>query len=372
MANTDSRFAGSPTDAGRDISSLTFRVEAFAPGHLPLVARFSERYWSRPHTESYYRWRYLDSLPFSAMFVAVTETECLGLVCALRKRYLIAGEPTPCLEIFDWHSLPGLKGSGVGVRVMRALMREGPRLIGMGGTPDVLKALPAMGWQTIGQAVTFELPMTGETLEAGLSERMRFQIPGARLILNAATAVWFQPKARMFDGRAIQIAQVGDEVQELYAGQTGYDVVQVPEAAQLRWTTAGHPGTGGYRFWYFSVGGKLRGWALTRVYETTQGREAAILEVFAPAPDVQLYAWMVSEAAAGLSGVRPRVIRSRATCPILQAAFRANRFRIGSAIPVHTWPKMPDSDRRLHFTLNHSDAPFRPYPESGAATDFLI
>jgi hypothetical protein len=108
------------------------------------------------------------------------------------------------------------------------------------------------------------------------------------------------------------------------------------------------------------------------VYETEEGREAAIVEVFAVAPDVPLYAWMVSEAAADLAGSRPRVIRARATCAILQAAYRANRFRPGSQVPVHTFPKMLEKDRRLHLTLNHSDAPFRPYPVPGAATGFLI
>lgn len=357
-------------DARRDVSSLTFRVESFAEQHLPLVARFSERYWSRPRTESFYRWRYLESLPFSTMFVANTEDECLGLVCALRKRYLVAATTTPCLEIFDWHSLPGLKGSGVGIRVLRAMMRSGTRLMGVGGTDDVLKALPAMGWQTVGQAVTFELPMTGESLETGLRTRVPFRIPGDRLALKALVT-WFRPRLKRFGGRAVQIAQLGDEVHGLYTGDTGYDFLQVPDLELLRWMTAGYPGTGGYRFWYFTVDGRLRGWALTRVYETEEGLEAAIVDAFAPSPDVSLYAWMISEVAVGLAATRPRVIRARATCPILQKAFLANRFREGSAAPVHTFPKARAPIGRLHITLNHSDAPFRPYPTPAAATGFL-
>lgn len=360
------------TEAARDLSSLQFRVEGFAASHLPLVAAFSRRYWTRPQTESFFNWRYLDALPLGAMFVAVTDDECLGQICSLRKQYLIEGEQVPCLEIFDWHSLPGLKGSGVGVRVMRALMREGVRLMGVGGTPDVLRALPAMGWQTIGQALTFELPLVGEVLLPGLRERAAYRIPGERLALNAATALWFRPKVRAFDGRAVQVAQIGVEVQDLYRGDTGYDVLQVPNEAMLKWTTAGHPGTGAYRIWYFTVQGRLRGWALTRLYETEEGREAAIIEIFAPLADVALYAWMVSEVATSLAADRPRIIRARATCPVLQGALSANRFRVGLPVPVHTWPKLAPAERRLHITLNHSDAPFRPYPTAQTATGFLV
>jgi len=354
------------------VSDLDFRVERFSERHLPLVARFSEQHWGRPRTHAYYQWRYLESLPFSNTFVAVADHECLGLVCALRKNYLIGGQSTSVLEFFDWHSLPHLKGSGVGIRVVRALMREGMRLVGVGGTADVHKALPAMGFQTIGQAVTFELPLKGEFLQTGLRRRLPIHVPGERFVLNAATGLWFRPRRRSFVGQSVPVAQIGPEVQELYGYETDYDVLQVPDAALLRWATTGYSGAGGYRFWYFTVDSQLRGWALTRLYETARGREGAILDVFAATPDVELYAWMVSEVATSLAGEGPRVIRARATCPMLQRALSVNRFRQGAAVPVYTFPAMPPGELRLHITLNHTDAPFRPYPATGSAAEFFI
>lgn len=77
----------SPPEVRRDLSALQFRVEPFTETHLPLVAAFSEEYWSRPRTPSYYRWRYLESQPFSRMFLALTDAECLGMVFAFRKPY---------------------------------------------------------------------------------------------------------------------------------------------------------------------------------------------------------------------------------------------------------------------------------------------
>jgi hypothetical protein len=372
MANIDSPSVRSPANLGRDVSNLQFRVELFAEHHLPLVAAFSERYWSRPRTEEFYRWRYLESLPFSKLYLALTSDECLGMVSALRKPYLLAGQRVTCLEIFDWHSLPGLRGSGVGIRVMRAMMREGERLIGLGGTADVLKALPAMGWQTIDSAVPFELPMSGGYLDDAQRQRVRFRIPGQQLALNAAVATWFHPRRRDVQGDAILTGTLGNEVQQLYSGDTGYDFVQVPDRGVLHWVTSSYPGTGGFAFWYFTVGNSVRGWVVTRVYEAEGGTEAAIVDVFAPVPDLRLYTWMVSEATTSLVSARPRVIRARATCPILKAALRRNRFRPGTPVPVFTWPKMPSPAVRAHMTLNHCDACLRPYPTPELPTRFLI
>jgi hypothetical protein len=370
------REVGAPEPAqdsanGRDLAQLQIRVDLLESRHVPLVAAFGERYWTRPRTESFYRWRYVDAAPFSRSYVAVTDDECFGQICSLRKAYLIDGQRVPCYEIFDWHSLPGFKGSGVGIRVMRALMREGVRLLGIAGTADVLRALPAMGWQTFGELQTFELPLAGDFLTAGLRERIRFRVPGEQLALKAATATWFKPRVRRFDGRAIQVAHLGPEVNSLYEGNTGYDFLQIPDEGLMRWMTAGFAGCGAYRYWYFTVKDQLRGWAVTRLHEMEEGCEASIIEIFAPNPDVALYEWMISELSARLAADRPRVIRARTTCPILAAALRANRYRSGFPVPVHTWPKLPDASRRLHFTMNHTDTPFRPYPVPAAATGFL-
>jgi len=374
MATTGSPFEAPPTERYLGLQAAEIRVEPFAAHHLPLVAAFSERYWSRPRTEAFYRWRYLDSQPFSRMFLALTDAECLGMVFGLRKPYLIGGERTSCLEVFDWHCLPGLKGSGVGIRVMRAMMRVGERVISIGGTEDVLKTLPALGWQRIGGARMYELPLSADFLESGLRRRLPVRVPGERILLHAAAVTWFRPRRRTRRplGRIVSVPVIDLEAQPLYQGETGYDVLQLPDAQLQRWTSSGCAGTGHFGFFHFASEGRLRGWAMTRVHDTPQGREAAILDVFAPEPDVALYTWMVSEAAFSLARARPHVIRARASCPILQAALCANRFRPDEAeTPVYTWPKTLRNDLRLHITLNHSDGPLRPYPLPGDATGLL-
>lgn len=352
----------------RDNPAPDFRVETFTPAHLPLVAEFSKKYWSRPQTASFYRWRYVDSQPYSKMILALTDEECLGMVFGLRKTYVIAGQRTSCLEVFDWHRLPGLKGVGVGSRVMRAMMDGDERLLLIGGTASAHSALDALGWQKIGWARAFELPMSGEFLVAGLRARLTTRIPGDRLLLDAIVGSWFKPRRRAVQGEVVPISNLDGEVQSLYYGETGYDFLQVPDASLMRWVTGATPGNGTYGLLRFNVGSSLLGWAMTRVYGTKDGREASILDVFAAAPTVASYTWIVSEAASLLARARPRVIRARASCPMLQEALCANRFRQRADAPVYTWSSrtMPQH-LRLHVTLNHSDEPLRPYlsPQTG-------
>ncbi len=351
---------------------MDIQVVPFAPEHIDMVAQFSQRYWSRPRTESFYKWRYLDPASFSRMFLAIRGRECVGMLFALRKRYLISGREVPCLEVFDWHSLPELKGTGVGIRLMRAMMRQPERLIAIGGTADVLSTLPAMGWQRIGVARRFELPLSGEFLAAGLQRRTGVPAWASRFVLDAFARTWFAPRirARPGTGSVLAVSAEDSKLESLYRVDSGYDVLQVPEPNILGWLGGSSDFNGSIEYLFFAVRGVLRGWAVTRLYDTAQGREGAILDVFAPQPDRGLYSWMVAEAGRSLAGKAPRMIRARATCPVLMAALRANRYReTETDVPVHSWPTGLTETSRLHLTLNHSDEPLRPYLRGPAPHD---
>jgi hypothetical protein len=347
----------------------------FSPGLLPAVQDFCERYWSRPRTEAYYDWRYLRAQPFSRMFLALRDGECLGMLYALRKPYRIGGSVTTCLEIFDWHSLPGQRGTGVGIRLMRAMMKQGESVLATGGTPEVLAMLPLMGWETIGAATRYQLPVSGDALASALQRRAPVPTPLARLAAHGvAEAGFFAPRRRMIppDGRVERTGTFPEQVLELYRGDTGYGVVQVPDPDVLRWVTAS-AWSGKYEFLTFTVAGQLRGWAMTRLHQREQGLEGDIVELFAPRPDVAIYTWMLSEAAVSLLALKPRRLRARASCPILQAALEANRFRpVAAESPIHAFPRgVVGLDRALHVTLNHSDGPICPYetePQGAADT----
>lgn len=348
-------------------------IVPFEAGLLPPLRAFSESYWSRPRTEAYYAWRYLDPLPFSRMFLAMRGEECVGTLFALRKTWRVRGDLVPCLEVFDWHSLAEVRGSGAGIRLMRAMMKQPERIFSVGGTADVHSTLPLMGWQATGSALAYELPLSAGLLADRLSRARRVPRALALAAFAPLAGPLFGPRRLPAPGRgAVTVsAALPPGVEALYEGDTGYGLVQQPDPAVLRWLAASR-WSGRWSFHAFTLDGRLRGWAMTRLYAGKTGLQGSLVEVFAPRPDPALYAWMVSEACLSLAAERPSRILARASCPVLQAALARNRFRkAGVDAPLHTWPKFGvDAPANAHFTYLHSDAPIQPFDsESQAAAE---
>jgi hypothetical protein len=154
----------------------------------------------------------------------------------------------------------------------------------------------------------------------------------------------------------------GDEIRHLYREKTDYGFAREPEPGVLEWMMDS-TWSGRFSPLTMVLEGRLRGWAMTRTRATERGFEVSIVEVFAPRPDLALYAWMVSAAATLLMAGRPVRIDVRASCPWLQSALLANRFRAMALIsPVHVWPEGAwDRAALLSIPLNHSDPPLLPY-----------
>jgi hypothetical protein len=351
-----------PTMAATEPERRT-TVVPFTAELLPRVRAFSEHYWSRPRSDDYYEWRYLRPLPFSRMFVAMREDECVGTLFALRKTWRVRAELQDCLEVFDWHSLPELRGAGVGIRLMRAMMRQPERIFSVGGTADVHSTLPLMGWLQLGTANAFELTLSAGVLADRLSRSRGIPRPLAHATLLPLSP-FFGPRRRTApaQGTVTVSDSLAEEVRALYDEPTSYGLVQQPDFEVIRWLTASR-WSGSWRFLHFHVGGRIRGWAMTRTYLGKTGVQGSLVEVFTPRPDPEFYAWMVAEASLSLMRDRPTRILARAICPTLREALTLNKYRhSGVDSPLHTWPKFrEDAPSNPHFTMLHSDAPFLPY-----------
>jgi hypothetical protein len=347
------------TEPDRKLTVVPFTDEL-----LPRVRAFSERYWSRPRTDAYYEWRYLRPREFSRMFVALCEDECVGTLFALRKPWRIRGELQHCLEVFDWHSVAELRGSGLGIRLMRAMMRQPERIFSVGGTADVHSTLPLMGWQQLGMANAFELPLSAGLIADRLHRTRRVPKLLAHAALLPVAGPMFRPRRRPApaQGSVELAAALSPDVLPLYEEDTGYGMVQQPDLDALAWMTASR-WSGSWRFLHFRVAGRIRGWAMTRTYLGKTGRQGAIVEAFSPGADPDFYAWMIAEASLSLLRDHPTRILARAICPALSEGLLRNRFRhAGVDSPLFTWPKFrEDAPSNPHFTFLHSDAPFLPY-----------
>jgi GNAT superfamily N-acetyltransferase len=261
--------------------------------------------------------------------------------CAIRRPWRIGERERDVLEVFDWYVLPELRRSGVGVRVMQALMREPHPLMLVGGTEDTQALLPRLGWQCVATSTRWLLPLGTGRLLSALARRVRIPAaaePAARALLWAALhrpGHRPRPRAVPAGGRAIAVAAVGDEIPALLRSRSGPGSWPLWTDAMLRWLTAGFPGVGHFLPLYFSIRERLVGFALVRVYEGAAGAAAEIVELFAAEPSEELYTWMVSEAATRAAGFGVELVATSTTLPAVEAALRRNHFVHGSNAPVH-------------------------------------
>jgi Acetyltransferase (GNAT) family len=339
-------------------------IVPFAPVHLPAVARFSELTWNRPRTDRFYRWRYLES-PSHRAVLALRGEEIVAMISAFQREYRFGSDRRTCLETLDWYCSPELRGSGLGVRVLQALMKGEEPIIAIGGTTDTLALLPRLGWRKMTSATCHRLPLHQSAVSESL--RRRFGIPpwAGGTAFNLLGRPWFAPRVRQRPrgGQARAVPSVGEEIFPLYEGETGYQVLPLPSLPHLRWLTGGIPEAGRFVILQFLLEGELRGWTLLRIHGSENQPAVTLVEAYAPRPSEALYEWMISESMLRAAEYHPMAVDTQTSCPILRQALRRNRFLDTGLIPVHVWPSsLSGALEPVHLVCNASDGALFPYP----------
>lgn len=318
---------------------MSVSLQRAGEADLPTICRFSEATWQRPRSAAYYRWRYEDSRPFHHVWLALQDGECLAMEAAIQRPWQMGPETVEALEVFDWYTRPGLRGVGLGVRVMQTLMKEPLPLMLVGGSEDTRRLLPRLEWTRVATSRRFVLALGAARTREALARR---GVPSAAAELAARAAVRRpglrpRPRAVPSGGRAIAVSRVGPEIQRLYDGEVDYATFPRWTPGILDWLLAGFPGAGHFLPLYFTIADRLVGWSLTRVYPTELGCDAEILELFSPRRDPDLFTWMVSETALRAAGHRPGVVAGQTTCEAAAEGFRRNRFTATGENPVNFW-----------------------------------
>lgn len=341
-------------------------IVPFTPELLPALLRFAERVWTRPRSLDFTRWRY-EEPSFHQAFLAMRDGECLAMESAFRHPYRVGDDIVEFLEVFDWFCLPELRNSGLGVRIMQRYMQEPNPLLLVGGTADTQGLLPRLKWQVVGRVSRWMLPIGLEPMAARLERRTRLPrgVTRAAAPLARRVAGW-RPRRRFAPpgGRVVPVSLPGEELFRLQRGPSGYRTVPLWTPELLRWLLAGFAGIGRHLPFYFVQNGTLRAFALLRIHPTEEGCEAEIVDLFAPNPDADLYAWMLSELVVVSDGFGAASVSAATTCPAVQAALRRLRFLELPSSPIQVWfPGHEGLPEPMLFGENTGDVPFLPIPE---------
>jgi hypothetical protein len=341
-------------------------IVAFRAEHLDLVARFSERVWQRPRSDAFLRWRYLEH-PDHRAYLALREGECIAMVGAFRRPYRVGERTILVADSFDWYSLPDLRGSGLGVRLLQRLMKDPEPVIVTGGTADTRNLLPRMRYQIPASVLRFGALLGGERAAALIAGRTRLPRPLARLAFLLSQPL-LAPRVRAApSGGSVSVpAKLGEEALAIdpRPGARGTVPIWTPE--YLAWLASASPAMGRYVPLEFRAGGSVVGWALLRTYDSANGRDAALLDVRARAPSAAIYTWMISEIAVRARAEGCGLLTAGTTCPHAAAGMRANRFFGFTPAPIHYFSQDGAAlEVPVVFGAHWGDEPILPYPMGG-------
>ena len=342
---------------------MTTAIVPFTAALLPAVVRFAERTWQWRYDADMYRWRFLQCP--ASMLVAMRGNECLAMLSAFSRSYLVGGRTATYAETFDWYTVPEYRSSGLGVLLLKEMMDRPDPILVVGGSADTTTILPRMGWRDLDAAVLYTLPLSG----ASMSDRVRWRTlrPVVNAVFDLSARLWFRPRQHgPPPGTETESADGVDErVLSLYRRDSQYGLVPIPDLARLQWLTTGQRGTTRFLVSYFITDGVLSGWSLAKTSKTRSGCEASLLECYAPHPTVETYVSMVAETVLRVMAFQPQRVQARATCAMLQAALRRNRFLRRGSVPVRFWSREQTSPPPpSHLAYNVGDADMLPYPEA--------
>jgi len=349
-------------------TSPTPRTEivAFGSEHLGVVARFSEQVWQRPRSDAFLRWRYLEH-PHHHAYLALRGGECLCMVSAFRRPYRVGERSIVVSDSFDWYTLPDLRGSGLGVRVLQRMMKDPEPVIVTGGSADTRGLLPRLRFQIPGTVQRFGMLLAAERAADLIASRTHLPRLLGRLAFMLSRPL-LAPRVRSApQGSSVEaVTKLGEEALAIDPRPGGRGTAPIWTPEYLAWLAAGSPALGRYLPLTFRVGGALVGWALLHVYEGQNGRDAALLDVRARQSSDALYTWMVSEIALRAAASGCGLLTAGTSCPHVEAALRANRFRTLVPAPIHYWSSDGAVlDAPVVFGAHWGDETILPYPTGG-------
>jgi len=341
------------------------QIVAYAPERLEALTP-SLREMSGPRGDRFYRWR-LGGPPSATTWLAMLGDTCGAMLSSMRKQYVIGGMQTDCYEIYNWSSAERFRGKGLGIMLLKRLMAEGVPIVNIGGSEDTLRLLPRLGWDTISHSRVLALPLSGRFIQRRLKDRSPTAAILGRIAFEALGRAWYHahrphpPKG----WRAVPVTGFDSRLSELYLRRRSHALASIPDPAILDWATNGLSRSGLFLRFHFFQGSTLAGWGMARILTTVDGgRSSEIVDAYAAEPDVEVYRWVIAEMVSASAGLGADSVVTSATCPIMCAALRAERFVAAHSNVVRAWwpGKRPFPTGPIHLMRGSADHFLLPLP----------
>jgi len=316
------------------ISQLNETTAALLSALLPTVWDFER---DPGFVQQVFQWRYLNRAPGNLTLVAVDGDRCVGVIDSYSRPYLLDGRLVQLRETADWFCLPQYRPLGLGLKLLRMMMRLPEPLINIGGSKATRSILPRLGWKQVSAVPQMVLPASLRGLAGNLLRRP--QHPEHTKYARAIPR--FLPLRRP---RRVAPPAADAQVEEWLPGrdldipvpqQDG--LVQVVDRANLEWMCSAPPSLYRAIVLLFRVGDEPVGLSLSQLEPSASGPDGRIVHVQTSSSSQAVAEWVVSETARRLAASGAGFIRCRASTPSMHAALRRVGFIAVGSEPVFWW-----------------------------------
>jgi hypothetical protein len=317
-----------------------------------LVKMIWKRHWDEQLSQSYFSWRY-GARGVGQTLVACDGGSPVGIIDSFIRPYWISGRRQLVRETCDWFCLPEYRRLGVGLHLMRRMMRNPEPIIVIGGTDDTQNLLPRLQWKRLPDLGNFILGISARTI-VGLIAHRRWRrgikvacvIPDVPLVRRvphlAPSCTKSEVRVRALDD--------SDEAPKL----APYAIAPALDAELLNWLAVAPALLGQFLLLNFFCGGELVGISVNRLEKFSFGCISQIVHFHATSFDI--LDWMASATVHNLIERGVGVILCHTSCPTTASALSKLGFWRRKQIPAFCWPgdKLPQHEI-LHLSSLRAD-----------------
>jgi len=292
-----------------------------------------KRDWGEDLAQTYFAWRYT-SKPSGETLLALDRNRCVAMVDTFLRPYWIGGCRRLVRETCDWFCLPAYRPLGLGLHLMRQVMKQPEPTIAIGGTEHTRELLPKLRWASLPEIYDYVFPASAKTVASFLARSGRFAW-AASLIPNIPLTRQRPRSAPPFDKLSVQVRNPGDEVP--IAGAFPYDLCPEIERPVLDWLARAPPILGEFVVLQFHSDDLQTGIVICRIEDLSLGCVAQVVHLQPARLDV--IDWMVSATVAHLLERGAGVIFARSSCPSISTALTAAGFYRRKSVPMFWWAR---------------------------------
>jgi hypothetical protein len=317
-----------------------------------------------PRGREHWEWKYRAPTGEPAAFYWVEpDGRVLGFIGLMRTTLTASAQQHAAAWFVDWHVIPGDRGVGVGLGLLRKAEAAAGTLLTLQGSADTQRILPRLGWKQSLSAMTWTLPLSARFIAALAARRVPGWLRAVAHVAGTASAYFHctQP-ATPADVALVDTQRLPPEYDRVWEARAlEFGPAMRRDSTYINALCADYP-DGGFRLQMLTCGPTTVGHLVSRLDSDRRGfRRGRIVDLMWPRADAALAAWLVRAASWQLQEAGADYVECVLSVPELRASLRQRRFRPRGSVPLwyHRLPPAVSEPERWFISFLDCDRAYR-------------